>query len=369
LIARSRLSGVLLLNLALALVAAHLPAGSARAAGDEPVFPGEHWALRTPEQLGLSRERLDALRDVVGGRGCVVRHGYFAYAWGDQHKSSDVASAMKPLISTLMLMAVQDGKIAGVDDAVGRFEPRLKTLNGGKDAAITWRHLASQTSGYGLAERPGVAWAYNDFALALYYDTLMDKVYRQPGTAVLKERIAAPLRFEDPVTFEAFGPDDRKGRLAISARDFARFGLLWLRGGRWGEKRLLDESLVKLALSSPVPPDLARTGGREAAMLPGQRSIGGTRDITPIGPGYYTFNWWSNSRDRQGRRLFFDAPTDAYAAIGHGGPHALWVVPGLDLVVSWNDSTIDDHDASPGNPRTRCSRAARLMREAVVDGN
>ena len=44
---------------------------------------------------------------------------------------------------------------------------------GGKDASITWRHLASQTSGYGLGEAPGKAYAYNDSALALYYDTLM----------------------------------------------------------------------------------------------------------------------------------------------------------------------------------------------------
>ena len=316
-------------------------------AADESVFPGDHWACRTPEQLGLSREKLDALRDLVGGRGCVVRHGYMAYAWGDQHKSADVASAMKPVISTLMLMAVQDKSIADVDEPLARFEPRLRALNGGKDASITWRHLASQTSGYGLAERPGEAWAYNDFALALYYDTLMDKVYRRPGTAVLRERIAGPLQFEDEVTFEAFGPNDRKGRLADSVRDFARFGLLWLRGGRWGEQQLLDGGLVKTALSTPVSSVLPRTRRKEAAMLPGQRSVGGTRDITPVGPGYYSFNWWTNGKDNQGRRLFVDAPPDAYVASGHGGPHVLCIVPSLDLIVSWNESGIDDHDASP----------------------
>ena len=100
-------------------------------------------------------------------------------------------------------------------------------------------------------------------------------------------------------------------------------------------------------------------------MLPGQRSIGGTRDITPVGPGYYTFNWWSNGKDRRGRRLFVEAPPDAYVASGHGGPHMLWVVPSLDLVVSWNDSPIEDHDASPGDPRSKCNLAARLMREAA----
>jgi hypothetical protein len=35
-------------------------------------------------------------------------------------------------------------------------------------------------------------------------------------------------------------------------------------------------------------------------------------------------------------------------------------------VVTWNDAKIDDHDASPGNPKTKCNQAARLMRDAVL---
>ena len=355
----------------LLFLAVALPASLARPAPlpETDVFPAERWASKTPEQVNLARDKLDALRDLVGGRGCVVRHGVMAYAWGDQAKSADVASAMKPVISTLMLMAVADGKIRSVDERVSRFEPRLATLNGGKDGAITWRHLASQTSGYGLVERPGVAWAYNDFALALYHDTLMDRVYAELGTAVLRKRLAEPLRFEDNFTFEAFGPNDRKGRLAVSVRDFARFGLLVLRGGRWRDRQLVDSDLLKLSLSGTVPADLPRTSGREAPMLPGQRTIGGTRDITRTGPGYYSFNWWLNGEDGKGRRLFVDAPPDTVVASGHGGRRALWIVRSLDLVVSWNDSAIRDHDDSPGNRDSKCNRAARLMREAAVSGN
>jgi hypothetical protein len=35
------------------------------------------------------------------------------------------------------------------------------------------------------------------------------------------------------LTFEAFGADYLPGRIAISVRDLARFGLLYLRDGRW----------------------------------------------------------------------------------------------------------------------------------------
>ena len=38
-------------------------------------IPGAQWELRTPDEVGLSREELDALKELVGGRGWVVRHG------------------------------------------------------------------------------------------------------------------------------------------------------------------------------------------------------------------------------------------------------------------------------------------------------
>lgn len=330
------------------------------------VYPGKTWETRTPEALGLSRAKLDTLRDLVGGRGCVVRRGCMIYSWGDQSKSSDVASAMKPVISTLLLLALQEGRLPGLDTPVANFEPRLKTLNGGKDRAITWRHLASQTSGYGLVDPPGQAYSYNDFALALYYDTLTEKVFGTNGTELLRTRLAKPLQFQNDYTFNAFGPGDRPGRLALSVRDFARFGLLYLRNGEWNGQPLVKPELARMAVSSPIPAGTPLTSGREANMLPDQRSVGGSRNITPVGPGYYSFNWWLNRTNKAGQRLFVDAPADAYVAIGHGGMRTLWVIPSLDLVVCWNDSPIDDHDQSPGNPNTRINQAAKLIRESVL---
>src|SRR5262249_42570517 len=160
--------------------------------------PGASWETRRPQEVGLAPARLDALRDLVGGRGCLARRGFLCYTWGDAARSADVASAVKPVISTLLLMAVHEGKLAGVDDRVADGEPQLRMLNGGKDAGITWRHLASQTSGYGLIEPPGQAYSYNDYALALYYDQLMEHVFREPGTTVLRKRLGDPLQFQDP---------------------------------------------------------------------------------------------------------------------------------------------------------------------------
>ena len=339
--------------------------GGRVANGGESVFPGVHWEARMPEGVGMSREKLAALKELVGGRGCVVRHGYMVYAWGDQSKSSDVASAFKPVLSTLLFMAIQEGRLKSADDLVVEFEPRFKSLNNGKDATMTWRHLASQMSGYGLAEAPGDAYSYNDFALTLYYDLLTQKVFKTNGTEVLRTRQAEPLQFEDIATFDAFRRADRQGRLALSVRDFARFGLLYLRNGQWRDKGVIKPEFIQMAINSPIPATTPRTGGREADMLPGQHSIGGTRNITPVGPGYYSFNWWLNQTNLAGQRLYLDAPVDAYVASGHGGKRTCWIFPSLDLVVCWNDSPIADHDTSPGNPDTKCNQAVKLLVQAA----
>ncbi len=326
-------------------------------------WPGMEWETCTPEAVGLDAKKLEGLRDLVSGRGCVVRRGKMAFTWGDQARSYDVASAVKPVISTLLFLAIQDGRLASPDALVADFEPRLKSLNHGKDATMTWRHLASQTSGYGLAEKPGAAYSYNDFALALYYDTLTEKVFRQPGLDVFRQRLAGPMQFQDAISFNKPG----SGRLALSVRDFARFGLLALHKGKWRDQQLVSARAFETMFNSPIPATLPLAGAEDAEMLPGQRSLGGGKRITPNGPGCYSFNWWLNRTDKEGRRALPAAPLDTILASGHGAKRTLWVIPGLDLVVSWNDSLVDDHDKSPGNPDTKLNRAARLLVEAVVD--
>lgn len=342
-------------------------AGAGWSAPLEQTYPGVHWETRAPEEVKLASSKLTEFQTLVGGRGCVVRNGFMVFMWGDQSKSSDVASAFKPLLSTLLFMAVQEGRIRSVDALVADVEPRLNTLNDGKDKRISWRHLAMQTSGYGLVEKPGEAYSYNDYAITLYYDTLTSKVFETNGTEVLRTRLAEPMQFEDRYTFSAFGPDNRPGRLALSCRDFARFGLLYLRNGRWREKQILKPEFVKLATGSPLPPDFPRTSGGLAPMLTGQRTMGGTRNITPVGPGYYSFNWWLNQSNALGQRLMQDAPGDLILASGHGGKRVLFLLPSRDLVVCWNDSVIEDHDQSPGNASTKMNRAAKLIRGALLD--
>src|SRR4029077_5450573 len=113
----------------------------------------------------------------------------------------------------------------------------------------------------------GKAYSYNDFALALYYDTLTEQVFKQPGTEVLRISLAEPLQFQDSYTFNAFGTQNRPGRLALSVRDFARFGLLYLRQGNWRGRQLMEATAFQAMTNSLLPAGFPLTSGRESEML------------------------------------------------------------------------------------------------------
>ena len=316
-------------------------------------FPSGPWTERTPEQAGLSRPELGALRDLAGGEGCVVRGGALAFQWGDPSRSSGAGSAAEPLLSTLLLRAVEEGKLDNLNARVSEVEPRLT----GKDAEITWRQLACRLSGFGREDLPGAAYGPSDAALSLFQEALMGKVFRDAGPRVLKERLADVLGFQDPCTIGDPGTPGRSGRLAISVRDAARFGLLVLRGGRWGERQLIPPSLIYLSISSPVPASTPRGGAGGGASPPGP---------PPPGPGYYSFGWWLNSTDAQGRQLFVDGPGDLVAALGAGGSRGLFVFPSLDLVVSLANAGFQDLDRSPGASDAKLNLAVRRMVASVV---
>jgi hypothetical protein len=91
-----------------------------------------------------------------------------------------------------------------------------------------------------------------------------------------------------------------------TARDWARFGLLYLRDGIWMTERILPEGWVKY---STTP--------------------------TPKAPkGEYGAYWWLNAGNPPGtaNRLYPSLPTDLYLARGYEGQETI-VIPSRDLAV------------------------------------
>lgn len=350
--------------------AALLPPVSAGCAA--PVCPGAAWESRSPAQLGMDPAPLDAIRDYLGGRGCIVRGGYMVYTWGDQALRSDVASACKPWFSHFLFKAVEDGRLPGLDTKAVAYAPCLNGLNadlGFKDRDITFRHLATQTSCYGVREAPGAAFDYNDWQMALFWDTLFKKVYGATDdnvdARVLHPLLTDRLQCQDRPTMTAFGANRRPGRVAVSVRDFARFGLLYARRGEWNGAALISRAHATAAVSSPLPLSIPRTAGESAEMCPGQRSLGSEAipDDQADHDGSYSWLWWVNGVRRNGRRFFPDAPADAFAALGHKhGMRGVAGIPRWDVIIAWNDTTLGHR---PGDPHP-LNEVFRLLRTALA---
>ena len=97
----------------------------------------------------------------------------------------------------------------------------------------------------------------------------------------------------------------------------------------------------------------------------GQRSLGSRRipDNQTDHFGSYIWLWWVNGVDLHGVRMFPDAPEDLFGAFGHGGPRAMWVIPSLDVVVSYNDATLRTWTSGKKNPT---NQAMKLLVAAVI---
>lgn len=358
----------------MSLVLLLLPGFFSASARGNDLWPGAHWELCEPESVGLDRAALDSLAAYMQGRGCVTRHGRMAYEWGDASKRDDIASACKPWLSFFLLLAVEEGLLTSVDVPVVAYMPCLQDLNPSldyKDRSILFRHLANQTSCYGVSEAPGTAFNYNDWQTALFVEALFQKVFGATpegyDSDILTPRLSSLLQCEDSPTFYAFGLKDRPGRISISPRDFCRFGYLFLRGGRWQGSRVLSEETVRLLSSTPLPASLSRTKAVEADRCAGAQSHGSQRipDDQCDHAGSYSWMWWVNGTDQDGQRYWPDAPEDSFAALGHkNGQRGLAVIPSLDIVFSWNNTVLGDYPESPA----ALNEAFRRLVSAVTEG-
>ncbi len=302
--------------------------GAIAADAAEPKFPGASWQQRAPAELGLDKARLEAVSAALGGRGCIVKDGFVVYQWGDQAQPGDWLSSAKPVLSTLLLFAVHEGKLKSVDTPITEFGWELLP----KDRTMTFRHLANMTSGYARPEAPGKAWAYNDFAIQLYQKTLFDRVYKDDPDKVAnaKERLGG-LGLEDGLSFTA----DRR-RMKASVRDFARIAWFWMHRGRWQDRQLLPERYFDEFMRPQTPKDLPVSQPAETNDYLKIGSYGGgSEHFTRFGAGIYGFNWWFNDTggSHPAQPTWPDAPADTVMSIGAGGNCSV-LMPKLNLIVT-----------------------------------
>ena len=317
------------------------------------VFPAKTWEQRQPDQVGINAELLERFANNVGGDGCIIKNGYLIKSWGEQTTHKWWASASKPVLSTLLLLAVQEGKLPSVDATVKSVGWEISP----KDASMTFRHLANMVSGYACIETPGAAWGYNDFAIQLYARSL-EKVFGQTLDEALKQRLGQ-LQFEDG-SFFGHGTG-----LSVDAspRDFARLGWLWLNRGHWKGKELLSEKLFVQCIRPGVPRDLPRTSGKSEDYLK-IGTYGGGTDQTPHGPGVYGFNFWFNEPTPSGQRVWPAAPADTYQANGLWNRDTVTIFPSLGMVVAIRGAKPGKFE--PGNPDGKYNQNLQLLMNSAT---
>ena len=270
--------------------------------------------------------------------GMIIRHGYIVAEWGDTRRIDPTYSAAKSFLSAVLGLTIDRGMIRSIDDPV-----RDYIKDGGYDSPhnskITWRYHANQTSEwqgvmfgkphdfigaeqFGAGARPprelkeaGEFYEYNDVRVNRFSLSLLE-LWKTPLPEVIKQYVMDPIGASTTWQYHGYYNsevmiDGKKmisvsggtrwgGGLWISTRDEARFGLLFLRRGKWGERQIVSEKWVQMATT------------------PG-----------PHGPDY-GFLWWLNTQKKQ----WPSAPASSFAAIGYG-LNTIWVDPEHDLVVVW----------------------------------
>ncbi|MDD4636289.1 MAG: hypothetical protein PHI48_09230 [Bacteroidales bacterium] len=276
-------------------------------------YPQRSWEV---DRRGAQDSMLIALANDIQGDGCIVKQGKILLSWGKIDRPRDWASASKPILSTLLFFAIDEGGVKSVNDRLTEYGIPLSE----KDSDLSFLHLGAMTSGYTLNELAGEAFAYNDYGIQLYQKALFDYVYKKDPTMVTTSH------------FDAISPEDGflyyKRRVSLSVRDYARIVWLWRNEGKWNDKQVISRKLFARYMRPQVPYDLPHASPCERIDdYLGIGSYGGGADhFTQYGPGVYGFNWWFNKPTllHKGERLFPSLPDDLIMAVGVRGHLALF---------------------------------------------
>lgn len=275
-----------------------------------------------------------APREVASG--IILKGGRIVTAWGDVERVDMTFSVVKSYLSSLVGLAEQQELIEDLHKPVFHW-----VQDGSFDSAhnrdITWHHLLQQTSDWqgtlwdtpDWADRPvgdtpadwpnrplnppGSFFKYNDVRVNLLAYSLL-QVWREPLPQVLKREIMDPIGASTTWRWHGYenswvtldgqrmqsvsGGGHFGGGLFINTLDHARYGLLFLRQGRWQSQQILNPQWIQRIREPATPrPD-------------------------------YGYMWWLNTDQKR----IPEAPASAYWAAGFGGNY-IYIDEENDLVV------------------------------------
>jgi len=302
-------------------------------AQDLAPLPDPDWTLVSPGEVGLSDAQLFAAGDYAAVNmpdvtGIVVaRNNGLAYEryFGDDYGIDDpvnVRSITKCVTGTLIGMAIDDGLLS-LSSTIGETIPHLIPANADpRTAGITIENILTMSSGwawgistdwYTLTAAPN--WTELTLSLPVVYEPGTFYAYNTGGSHLLgvivqelagedladyaDRRLWAPLGIAKPRWRRApEGVVSGGSGVELTPRDVAKFGLLSLRNGQWGDQSLVSEEWFPEATRFHLQGDSTGYAG-------------------------YGYQWW-----------VIDDGNGFHAYFGLGfGSNYLYVVPALDLVV------------------------------------
>jgi CubicO group peptidase (beta-lactamase class C family) len=353
-----------------------------------PARLNDGWRTTSAEALGVDSAALEKLTNsirtwpelgvhaiIIERSGQLIYESYFDgfdERWGQPlgrttmtaTTKHDLRSVTKSVISALTGIALGEGAIKSLDQPLLEWFPEFPELNAPDRRRITLAHVLSMTSGLKWNEEVPYSDPQNDeirmtrdsnplrFALSVPFATEPGADFNYNGgltqvmAAVIERATKMPIEdYARKKLFEPLGITDVEwvGDLAgmpaaasglrLRPRDLAKFGSLYLHGGRWNGKQVIPEAWV------------ARSTRRQFRFRPGTGNDAGGE----FGYGYF---WWYNCY-----------PTDrgvieARSAVGNG-QQRVFVLPGLDMVVTILAGRYNDF-------RTGATLATRILREHII---
>jgi CubicO group peptidase (beta-lactamase class C family) len=294
--------------------------------------PGASWAEDTsqqkahwsPEKLALARQYADSIHSQSV---MVVQNGRVVDEWGDTARKIAVFSVRKSFISALYGIYSEKGAIdinqtleqAGIDDApdpLTKEERQARIVDLLRARSGIYHPVDYETASMKKyrpergSHAPGTFWFYNNWDFNAVGTIFEKKTGQKIGDAFAKD-IARPIGMQDFQPSDVYnlgGPISvhRAYNFEVSARDMARFGELYLCGGRWNGSQI-------------VPADWVA------------KSSHGTEMITDHGKpiGGYEYLWWV---EVDGVHLPEVNLPGMFSARGAGG-HYILVLPTLNMVI------------------------------------
>ena len=287
-------------------------------------FPAKSWDhVSSLGRAGWSKEKLAAIHEyadsIHSSAVMIIQGGEVIDQWGDFDKKISSYSVRKSLISALYGIYSAEGVIdvnetleqLGIDDSPdpltkeerqARVVDLLRARSGVYHPVDFETDFMKKTRPTRGSHARGTFWYYNNWDFNALGTILEKKSGLKIGEAFY-QRIAKPIGmqdFEPGDVYHLGGPISIHSAYAfeITARDLARFGLLYLNHGRWNGKQ-----------KSTHASEMIRINGNDE--------------------GGYEYLWWVE----YGGVHFPEATLSGmFSARGAGG-HYLLVVPSLDLII------------------------------------